>query len=133
MAGERQLPRRGEDANASAAVRAGGGQDEHRLGMIELAGDRLHRLGIEPFRVEHHGEGIAGETTVGEHVEGHEMAAHHPSYSGCGTKTRLGVTNSSWASTSSISPAPASAVRLSTPNIEDAATAIASAAERSPR
>ena len=48
-------------------------------------------------------------------------------------KIRLGLTNSSWASISMISREPAAAVRLSTPNTEDAARDSACAADPSRR
>jgi hypothetical protein len=136
--------------NARAVVRIGRGEHEHRLGMVELARDGLHRRRVELLGVEHDGERIAGKTPVGEDVERHETPAHETScrrrvamqvrfarryinwqpYIRCATKTWLGDTNSCWASTSSISLEPAAAVRSSTPKIEDAARDIASAAER---
>jgi hypothetical protein len=44
-------------------------QHEHRLGEIELARDRLHAARVEPVGLQHHGERIAAEALVGEHVE----------------------------------------------------------------
>ncbi len=76
VAGERQLPRRGENANARAVARVGRGEDEHGLGVVELARDRLHRRRVELVGVEHHGERVAGKVPVGEHVERREAPAH---------------------------------------------------------
>jgi hypothetical protein len=76
MAGKGQLPRRREDAQPRPVIRIGGGEDEHRLGMVELASDRLHHLRLEPSGVEHHGERVAGEAPIGEHIESDETPAH---------------------------------------------------------
>jgi hypothetical protein len=76
VACERQLARRGEDANAGAVGRVLGREHEHRLRMVELARDRLHRRRLQSIAVEHDGERIAGEAPVGEHVERHELPAH---------------------------------------------------------
>jgi hypothetical protein len=76
VAGERQLPRRGENANAGAVRGLGRREHEHRLGVVELARDRLHRRRVERFGVEHDGERIAGKAPVGEHVERGEAPAH---------------------------------------------------------
>ena len=76
MAGERQLPRRGEDANARAVRGVGRREHEYGLGMVELAGDRLHPRRVERFGVEHDRERIAGKAPVSEHVERREAPAH---------------------------------------------------------
>ena len=38
-----------------------GRQHEDGLGQVELAGDRCIAARVEPFRIEHHGERVAGE------------------------------------------------------------------------
>jgi len=76
MAGERQLPRRGEDAQPRAVPRIGRREHKDGLGMAELARDRLHGVPLEPLRLEHHRERIAGKAPVGEHVERREPSAH---------------------------------------------------------
>ena len=45
--GEWELDGRREDAQTRAMSRIRGREHEDRLGMIELAGDRLHRVGVE--------------------------------------------------------------------------------------
>ena len=130
MTGERQFARRREDAQLRAVRLVRRRKHEHGFGQVELARDRLHRGGVEPVRLEHDRERIAGEALVGEHVERDEAAAHEwllRCFSAA--NTRLGLTNSSCASISRISREPASAVRLSTPNTEDAARDSASAAD----
>src|SRR5262245_7107168 len=76
MAGELQFSRRREDAHARAMARIARRQYEHRLGMAELARDRLHGGGLEPRGLEHDGERVAGETVVGEHVERDKIPSH---------------------------------------------------------
>src|SRR5262249_25769341 len=66
----------GENANARAVSGVGRREHEHRLGVVELARDRLHRRRVEGLRVEHDGERIAGKAPVGEHVERGESPAH---------------------------------------------------------
>ena len=80
MAGEGQLAAGREDAQARAVPRLVGRQHEHGLGQVELAGDRLHRRGVEPFGIEHHRERVAGERPIGEHVEGDEASGHGASW-----------------------------------------------------
>jgi hypothetical protein len=76
MAGERQLPRRGENAQAGAMPRIGWREHKDRLRMVELARDRLHGVPLEPLRLEHHRERVAGKAPAGEHVERREPSAH---------------------------------------------------------
>ncbi len=92
MAGKRQFPRRRENAQPRAVRRRLRRQHEHRLGMIELAGDRLHRSRIEAVGVEHDRQRIAGKTPVGEHVECRETPLHGWSRSGCGIPKLRGRT-----------------------------------------
>jgi hypothetical protein len=75
--GKRQLGggrRENPDLRAVSPHRSA--ETEHRLRQIELARDRLHRGGVEPFRFEHYSERVSGETPVGEHIERNETAAH---------------------------------------------------------
>ena len=44
--------------------------------MIEFARDRLHRVGVEPVRLEHDRQRIAGKFPFREHVEREEAAFH---------------------------------------------------------
>jgi hypothetical protein len=76
MAGERQLPRRREDAKPRAMLRIVRRKREHRFRKVELARDRLHRGGVEPRGFEHDSQRIAGEALCGEHVQREEAAAH---------------------------------------------------------
>ena len=76
VSGERQLARRGEDAQPRAMARFARGKHKHRLGMAELARNRLHDRRVEPFPIEHDRERIAGKAPIGEHVEGRKPAAH---------------------------------------------------------
>src|SRR5712672_1677775 len=98
--------------------------------MAELARDRLHRDGVEVFGLEHDRERVAGKAALGEHVEGDETAAHGGLlHTVAGRKISLGATISYCASISSISHAPAAAVRRRIPNTDEVERASASAAE----
>ena len=69
MSGEGHLYGRSEDAHARrvrVVLRLG---DEHGLGQVELARDRLHARRVEAVGVEHNGQRVAAEPLVGEHVE----------------------------------------------------------------
>ena len=72
VAGERQFACGREDAQPRAVAGILRRQHEHRLGMIELARDRLHCGGVEPCGIEHDGERIAGKAPIGKHVERRE-------------------------------------------------------------
>ena len=50
--------------------------DEARLGVVELARDALHRVRVQPVRVEDDGERVAAEALVGEDVERDVVEAH---------------------------------------------------------
>ena len=76
VAGKRQFPRRGEDADRGAMHGVRRRRDEHRLRQVEFAGDRLHPRVVEATRIEHHGELVAGEWPVGEDVEDGVAAGH---------------------------------------------------------
>jgi hypothetical protein len=70
MAGEWDLVGRREDAHLGDAVAAvGRGQDEGRLRIMELCGDALHRLAIEPARVRDDRDLIAAERLGREDIE----------------------------------------------------------------
>jgi len=69
MAGKGKLPRRREDADRGAVHRPRGRHHEHRLGQVELPRDRLHPRLVEAVAIEDHGERVAGEGPVGEHVQ----------------------------------------------------------------
>jgi hypothetical protein len=76
VAGERHLRPRREDAHLRGVRRVFRRQHEGCLGEIELAGDRLHLSRCQPAPVEHHGERIAAERPVGEHVDGDKSQSH---------------------------------------------------------
>ena len=76
MAGKRHLRPRREDAHLRGMRRVLRRQHEGGLGEIELGGDRLHLDRRQSARVEHHGQRIAAERPVGEHVDGYEGQAH---------------------------------------------------------
>ena len=67
MSGEGDLAGGCEDADP-AGIAVLGGQDEGRLGEIELSSDLLHLLVGQTFGVRQHGQGVAGETPIGENV-----------------------------------------------------------------
>ena len=69
MAGEGQFAPGREDADIGPLSRIRRRKDEHRLGQIELARDRLHAVRIEPLGVQHDGERIAGEAIGRENIE----------------------------------------------------------------
>ena len=51
-------------------------QHESRLGIIELAGNRLHLRGREPLGIKHHSKRIAAKRAVGEHVHSNVTTLH---------------------------------------------------------
>jgi hypothetical protein len=76
VAGKGQFPAGREDAQLRPVAALLGGQDEDGFGEVELAGDRLHRVTVEPLPVEDDGQRIAREPAGREHVERGEAAAH---------------------------------------------------------
>src|SRR5271170_712464 len=76
MAGEGQLAPRRENAQARRIDRVVRLEDEHRLGEIELASDRLHALVVKALAIEHDGQRIAGERRLGKDIERIVFAAH---------------------------------------------------------
>jgi hypothetical protein len=68
MSCERQLRSRREDAHRAGDPGLGGRKDEGRLAEVQLARDRLHRLVRELAHAREHGQRIAAERPVGEHV-----------------------------------------------------------------
>ena len=76
MACKRQLGFRGEDAHAPSVVALFRGKDENRLGVVELASDRLHLLVGEPARSRNYGERISTVNVIGEYVGGVEVVRH---------------------------------------------------------
>ena len=68
MPGGRQLVARREDPHAHVGALTLGRQHERRLRKVHLLGHRLHRGGGESASVQHHGELVAAEEMVGEHV-----------------------------------------------------------------
>src|SRR5438309_718538 len=72
-----KMPMRGRSPMASSiarpAVRARGREEEDGLGEIHLARDLLHEGVVEPARVEEHGERIAAEHAVREHIHLDEL------------------------------------------------------------
>ena len=65
-----------ENPYARAIDRISRLEDEHGLGQVELGGDRLHARVVEPFGVEDHGERIASQRRLGEHIERLKPALH---------------------------------------------------------
>jgi len=51
-------------------------QHERRFRIMELGCDRLHLFCRKADRIEHHGERIATECGVGEHIGGDITSAH---------------------------------------------------------
>jgi hypothetical protein len=76
VAGKRQFRRRRENAQPGAMDFVQGRQHEHRLGVVELARNRLHRRSVEAVRVEHHRKRIAGKPPQRKHVESNVAPAH---------------------------------------------------------
>jgi hypothetical protein len=74
--GERHLAARREDAYARRPAPLGR-QHERRLGVVELARHREHLVGRQPAGVEHHGQRVAAELAVGEHVGGDVAVGAH--------------------------------------------------------
>src|SRR5205814_1586796 len=76
MAGKRHLGAWRENAHRRGVRRIFRGQHEGGFRKVELRGDGLHLLCRKPFRVQHNGERIAAELTVGEDVDGDEIQLH---------------------------------------------------------
>ena len=73
MTGQRDFFAGGEITRPEVGARTRRGpQDEAGFGKILLAGDGLHRRGIEVIRVEDDGTGVAGERVRGEGIHLHE-------------------------------------------------------------
>src|SRR5437763_1208300 len=79
MAGEGQLLLGREDPRPVRRARLGGRQHEHRLGQVELPGQRLQLSTGEGPGLEHHRERVAGERPVGEDIHDLVREATHPS------------------------------------------------------
>jgi hypothetical protein len=73
MAGERQLDGRGEDPRVHIGLLVAGEQ-EHRLGQVQLARDALHGARVQAGPVEEHRDRVALQRGVGEHVGDHIVA-----------------------------------------------------------
>jgi hypothetical protein len=76
MAGEGKLRRGRENAYTGAVGGDGRWRHKNGFGVIELTRDRLHGGGVQPIRIEHDGERIAGEFLLREDIEGEEAAFH---------------------------------------------------------
>ena len=79
VAGEWQFALRGKNPHARAVDGVPRLEDEHGLGQVKLGGDRLHARVVEPFGVENHGERIASQRRLGEHIERLKPARHQKS------------------------------------------------------
>src|SRR6266542_5930478 len=77
MAREGQLGRGREDPDARGAA-GDGRMDEHRLGEVDLARDRLKELDGNVVPVGEDGELVAGQRPIGEHVADHVAKWRHP-------------------------------------------------------
>ena len=76
VSGERKLAQRREDPERGVALPAAG-VDEHRLGEVELARERL-QVGLRDLRrVSEDRKLVPGERTLGEDVRDHEAVARH--------------------------------------------------------
>src|SRR5205807_9733560 len=75
--GEREL--RVQEEHPHAVVGGGGARLEHESGLreVELFGDRLHGLGVEPAWLPKHSEGVATEGSVREYVDEPVLVASH--------------------------------------------------------
>ncbi len=76
VAGEGQFAAGREDPQPRRVGRGPRLEHEHGLGEVEFARDRLHAAVVEAVGIEHHGERIALERRLGEHVEREEAARH---------------------------------------------------------
>ena len=76
MAGEGQFALRGKNPHPRAIDGVPRLEDEDGLGQVKLGGDRLHARVVEPFGVEDHGERIASQRRLGEHIERLKPARH---------------------------------------------------------
>ena len=76
MAGEGQFALRGKNPHPRAVDGVPWLEDEDGLGQVELGGDRLHARVVEAFGVEDHGERIASQRRLGEHIERLKPARH---------------------------------------------------------
>ncbi len=76
MAGERHLGLGREDADLGGVGGVLRRQHEGRLGQVELGGDFLHLLSRQAGRIGNHGQRIAAELAVREHVHRDEWNFH---------------------------------------------------------
>ena len=76
MTGECHLTARREDAHAPGVPRIGRRKDERRLGVVELARDRLHLSVREATRVGKHSERISSVEGIRENVGGVKGVRH---------------------------------------------------------
>jgi hypothetical protein len=74
VTGERQFVDRREDPHPYVSVVLGG-QHEHRLGEVHLAGEALHALGGQPGGGHEHRDRVAGQRLFGEDV-GDDIFVH---------------------------------------------------------
>jgi len=77
VAGERHLGLWGEDADAGVVLRVIRGQDEGGFRQVEVGGNGLHVGVAEAAGIGQHGERIATEAALGEHVDGNVVIAGH--------------------------------------------------------
>ena len=104
MTGERQFSLDREDANIGALPRVLRWQNEHCLGQIEFARDRLHGLGIEALGIQHDRQRISRQRVGRENIQCNEVTDIGSNL--LGGKRRVGDTNSSCAATVRISREP---------------------------
>ena len=87
MPGERQLGRRGEDADQVVGARGVGRQHERRLGQVRPAREALHLRRGQALAVEHDRDRVAQERLGAEHVDLAEGPLHGPSLPPAGSRT----------------------------------------------
>ena len=83
MAGKGQLALRRENPYARRVDRVPRLKDKNGFRQVELSGDRLHAGVVQPFGVEDHGERIASERRLGEHIERLKPARHRQESGSC--------------------------------------------------
>ncbi len=76
MTGKRHLGAGREDAHLRGMRGVLRRQHESGFGEVELGGDRLHLPRRQAQGIDDHGERIAAELPVGEHVDGDECQSH---------------------------------------------------------
>ena len=77
-AGERHFMLWGKDPHPCVVARVLRRQDEGCFGQVEFGSDGLHLHVGQARRIREHGQGVAAEPHLGEHIDGDEVIERWP-------------------------------------------------------